>query len=240
MKSLTYLFLLLTAFYFENINAQNQTEFNWVGTLNNKIPINLKYSISGEIIIGEITYLNTKSKIPIKIIGTVEEDNSYRILEFESNGNISGIITGKPNEKELNGNWFSPKSRKSLNLKLSNLTKKQITISQNVIISKANYHYAYSEKGSQGDFEIKKLKNNEYKFSIISLTGEPSRNIADIDDTEISFTGNSFKYKLPEEKDCEFQVTFYSDFLVIKYTKGDFEGQFGHNATIEGIYLKTK
>ena len=53
-------------------------------------------------------------------------------------------------------------------------------------------------------------------------------------------TKNSFKYKLPGEQEAEFQVTFYSDFIIIKYTKGDFEGQFGHNASIEGIYLKQK
>ena len=240
MKYLKFLFLILTAFYHQNINAQNITEVNWSGTLNNKIPINLKYSISGEIITGEITYLKTKSKIPIKIIGTIEEDKSYRILEFENNGNISGIITGKPTEKDFSGSWFSPKSRKSLNLKLTNPTKKQISLTQNVIISDANYHYGYSEKGYQGDFEIKKLKNNKYEFSILSVTGEPSRNIAEIDETEVNIEGNSFRYKLPEEKNCEFQVTFYSEFVVIKYTKGDFEGQFGHNATIEGIYLKQK
>lgn len=240
MKHITYIFLFLITICNQNINAQNLTEINWTGTLNNKTAINLKYSISGEIIIGEITYLNTKNKTPIKVIGTIEEDKSYRILEFESNGNITGIITGKPNEKEFNGNWFSPKSRKSLTLNLTNPTKKQITISQNVIISNANYHYGYSEKGPQGDFEIKKLKNNKYVFSIMSVTGAPSLNIADIDETEISITGNSFKYVLPEEKENEFQVTFYSDFVVIKYTKGDFEGQFGHNATIEGIYLKMK
>ena len=240
MKYLKFIFLILTAFYHLNINAQNITEVNWSGTLNNKIPINLKYSISGEIITGEITYLKTKSKIPIKIIGTIEEDKSYRILEFENNGNISGIITGKPTEKDFSGSWFSPKSRKSLNLKLTNPTKKQISLTQNVIISDANYHYGYSEKGYQGDFEIKKLKNNKYEFSILSVTGEPSRNIAEIDETEVNIEGNSFRYKLPEEKNCEFQVTFYSEFVVIKYTKGDFEGQFGHNATIEGIYLKQK
>ena len=240
MRYLKFIFLILTAFYNQNINAQNITEVNWSGTLNNKIPISLKYSISGEIIIGEITYLNTKSKIPIKIIGSIEEDKNYRILEFENDGNISGIITGKPTEKDYNGSWFSPKSRKSLNLKLTNPTKKQISFTQNVIISDANYHYGYSEKGYQGDFEIKKLKNNKYEFSILSVTSEPSRNIAEIDETEVNIVGNSFRYKLPEEKDCEFQVTFYSEFVVIKYIKGDFEGQFGHNATIEGIYLKQK
>jgi hypothetical protein len=240
MKNLIYFLLILITFYNLNLNAQNLTELNWTGKLNDKTPINLKYSISGEIIVGEITYLNTKNKIPIKIIGTIDEDKSYRILEFENNGNITGIITGKPNEKEFTGSWFSPKSKKSLNLKLINPTRKQISVSQNVAIGNANYHYGYSEKGSQGDFEIKKLKNNKYEFSIMSVTGEPSRNIADIDETEVNIIGNSFKYNLPEEKDCEFQVTFYSDFVVIRYTKGDFEGQFGHNATIEGIYLKQK
>lgn len=239
MQKLKYLLLILIGLCYQNLNAQNLTELNWTGTLNNKIPINLKYSISDGIIIGQITYLNTKRKIPIKLIGTIDEDKSFRILEFENNGNISGIITGKPSEKEFVGSWFSPKSRKSLSLQLTNLTKKPINNLPNVIIGSASYHYGYSEKGSQGDFEIKNLKNR-YEFSITSVTDDPARNIADVEGTVTSITKNSFKYKLPGEQEAEFQVTFYSDFIIIKYTKGDFEGQFGHNASIEGIYLKQK
>ncbi|WPO79635.1 hypothetical protein [Flavobacterium sp. KACC 22761] len=236
-KYLLFVFIALTSL---QTKAQNVTELNWTGTLNNKIPISLSYSISNGIITGEIIYLNTKNKTPIKVIGTVEDDKSYRILEFEKSGNISGIITGKPTETEFVGDWFSPKSRKSLSLKLANPIKKQKMLSQNAFITTADYHYGYSEKGSQGDFQIEKLKNGKFRFSIFSVTSDPARNIANIDETEVNITRNSFVYSLPEEKRNQFKVTFYPEFEVVKYTKGDFEGQFGHNATIEGIYLKVK
>lgn len=240
MKHLKYLLFIFFALIAFNLKAQNVTELTWTGTLNDKIPISLSYSISDGVITGEIIYLNTKNKTPIKVIGTVEDDKSYRILEFEKDGNISGIITGKPTETVFIGDWFSPKSRKSLSLNLTNPKKQQKKISRNTVITNASYHYGYSEKGSQGDFEIEKLKNNKYQFRIISVTSDPARNIANIDDTEVNISGNSFVYNLPDEKTCQFKVTFYSDFLVVKYTKGDFQGQFGHNATIEGIYLKIK
>ncbi|WP_431243145.1 hypothetical protein ACQ9BO_26815 [Flavobacterium sp. P21] len=238
MKHSKYLLFVFMALISLTIKAQNVTQLTWTGTLNNKIPISLSYSISKGIITGEIIYLDTKNKTPIKVIGSVKDDKSYRILEFEKSGNISGIITGKPTETEFVGDWFSPKSRKSLSLKLANPIKKQKMLSQNAFITTADYHYGYSEKGSQGDFQIEKLKNGKFRFSIFSVTSDPARNIANIDETEVNIAGNSFVYSLPEEKNNQFKVIFYPEFVVVKYTKGDFEGQFGHNATIEGIYLK--
>lgn len=236
-KRLLFIFISLISL---TIKAQNVTEINWTGTLNSKTPISLSYSVTDGIIVGQIIYLNTKSKTPIKIIGTVEDDKSYRILEFEKDGNITGIITGKPTETAFTGDWFSPKSRKSLSLKLTNPTKKQKKRTPNTTVTNATYHYGYSEKGPQGDFQIKKLKNNKFQFSITSVTSDPARNIANIDETEVTISGNSFSYTMPEEKKDQFKVIFYPDFLVVKYTKGDFLGEFGHNATIEGIYLKVK
>ena len=47
-------------------------------------------------------------------------------------------------------------------------------------------------------------------------------------------------YKVAETENCEFKVKFYQDFVFVNYTKGTCAGQFGHNATVDGIFIKTK
>jgi len=214
----------------------------WAGTLNGKTPVFIHYYLDSNIIIGEITYLNTKKKLPIKLLGTIEDDKSYRLLEFEKSGNITGIITGLPTDKVFNGSWFSPKTRKELAV---SLVKKDTAIISNKADIQlqdifGDYHYQYSEAGYQGDFEIKKLPNSKASFAINSVTDEPARNVAEIDEDTITLNTTQFIYKLPDAKDCGFQVKFYKGFVYIRYTNGYCIGQFGNNATIDGIFLKTK
>ena len=214
--------------------------FYWSGNLNSNIPILLYYKIDSNLIVGEIIYLNTINKLPITIIGTIENNNSYRILEFEKTGNISGIITGNPFENKFNGIWFSPKSHKELTMNLNridtiiNFDTSQVEI-QNIF---GQYAYKYSEDGAEGYLKIKKTTNNKAVFGISSVTSEPARNIAQIEDDTITLNTRSFVYNIPDSDNCEFQVMFYRKFAYVKYTKGFCEGQFGNNASIHGIYFK--
>lgn len=225
-----------------SVKNQNGKEISWKGFLNGKTPVFIHYQIDGDIVVGEITYLNTKNKLPITLLGTIDTDNNYRILEFEKSGNITGIITGNPTENIFKGSWFSPKTRKELAL---NLVKKDTIVASKKIETKledlfGNYHYQYSEAGYQGDLVIKKLPNSKAVFGITSVTGDPGRNLAQIDDDTINLTTTNFTYKLADTDDCEFKVKFYKGFAVVQYTKGMCSGQFGMNATVEGIYRKTK
>ncbi|MDM1553514.1 MULTISPECIES: hypothetical protein [Chryseobacterium] len=225
-----------------SVKNQVGKEISWKGFLNGKTPVFIHYQIDGDVIVGEITYLNTKNKLPITLLGTIDTDHNYRILEFEKSGNITGVITGKPTENAFKGIWFSPKTRKELAL---NLVKKDTAFISKEIETKVGdlfgrYHYQYSEAGYQGDFEIKRLPDSKAVFGITSVTGAPARNLAQIDDDTISLKTTSFTYKLDDTDDCEFRVKFYKGFAVVQYTNGICSGQFGMNATISGIYLKTK
>jgi hypothetical protein len=222
--------------------TDTKNEICWTGTLNGKTPIFIRYALDSNLIIGEITYLNTKDKQPIKLLGTIEEDKNYRLLEFDKTGNVTGIITGLPNDKIFNGSWFSPKTRKELTL---NLTPKDTVINSPKLATGlqdifGHYHYQYSEAGYQGDFEITKLPDGKAAFGITSVTGEPARNVAQIDDDTITLNNPHFIYKVPDTDSCEFEVKFYKGFASIRYTKGYCDGQFGMNATIDGIFLKTE
>ena len=223
-------------------NSGNVYLVCWTGTLNNKTPIIITYQVNDSIVTGHIVYQNTKDKKPITLIGTVESDQSLRLLEFEANGNITGIITGTPAEKVFNGTWFSPKSRKELTLKAVKkdtvLPVKDIETTLPQVFGQ--YHYQYSEAGYQGDFDIKKLPGAKAAFGISSVTGAPARNIAQVDDDTITLNKTQFSYKLADTEDCGFIVKFYKGFAYVKYTKEFCDGQFGHNATIEGIFLKLR
>jgi len=220
----------------------SNSEICWTGTINGKTPVFIHYKLDSNLIIGEITYLNTKDKLPIRLLGTIEEDKNFRLLEFAKSGNITGIITGSPTGNIFNGSWFSPKTRKELVL---DLVKKDTVINPGITDAKlqdvfGHYHYQYSEAGYQGDIDITRLPNSKASFNIFSVTGEPARNLAQIDEDTITLNSPQFIYKMPETDSCEFSVKFYKGFAFIKYTKGYCDGQFGMNATIDGIFLKTK
>lgn len=222
-------------------NPEVKNSFAWTGLINNKIPVFLHYSIEGEIVAGEIYYLNTKAGKPIQIIGAIEEDSSYRLLEFEPGGNISGILEGVPSGDAFSGRWFSPKTRKefSLNLKTKDTVVQSINLSPALNDIFGRYHYQYSEAGYHGDLEVNKLDGDKISFSIYSVTSDPARNLAEVPLDTVKLTGNSFTYTIPESDSCEFKVTFYRGFAAVSYTRGYCNGQFGMNATVDGIFLKT-
>lgn len=227
---------------FTTTNIQDTKEACWTGTLNGKTPVFIHYKLDSNLIIGEIIYLNTKNKQPIILLGTIEDDKSYRLLEFEKSGNITGVIIGSPTDNTFKGSWFSPKTGKEL---IVNLTKMDTVIK--AVVTETNlqdvfghYHYQYSEAGYQGDFEITKLTNSKAIFGLTSVTREPARNLAHVDDDTIDLNTTRFTYKIPDTDSCEFEVKFYKQFAYIKYTKGFCDGQFGMNATIDGIFLKTE
>jgi hypothetical protein len=222
---------------------QSDKDICSTGTLNGRTPIFIHYQLDSNILIGEITYLNTKAHLPIRLLGTIEEDKSYRLLEFDKKGNISGIIVGKPTSTSFAGTWFSPTTRKELDLKLmpsdTLISSPSFKPDSKMLFGK--YHYQYGENGYQGDFELSKVNDTKAAFQIISLTDvEKGPNTAEIPKDTINFKGDNFIYKLPGSDNCEFKVTFYKDFVYINYTKGDCESQFGLNATIDGIFLKVQ
>ena len=262
MKNITYLILSIFLIGCQNKPEEKisekseikQTEINyrktenkvnneicWEGQINNKLPIFIHYSLQENLVIGEITYLNTKSKTPIKLIGTIENDKSFRLLEFDKNGTVTGIITGKPNGDKFNGTWFSPKSRKEFSLNLNksekNIKSENKTVNQKDIFG--DYQYSYGEFTYNGEFSVEKIDNNHIAFEILSVGNGEAPPIAQVERDTIKLeNNNTFTYKLPDSDDCEFKITFYKNFVIVEYLKGNCDGQFGMNATIEGIFIK--
>lgn len=218
------------------------TDSCWTGYLAGRIPVLVHYQRDGEVLMGEITYLNTRSKTPIRLRGTIEADHTYHLLEFDKEGTITGIIVGRPAGQAFTGRWYSPTTDRELVLKL---VKKEVRVASVPIRANegrlaGSYAYRYGAAGRQGTFTLTRLAAGKASFELVAVTAAPARNIADVPLDTISLTGTTFTYALPDAPSCAFQVRFYHDFMVVRYTKGDCSGQFGHNATAEGVYLKTE
>jgi hypothetical protein len=215
-------------------------DFCWQGSLNGNIPVFIHYQIDSEFLVGEIVYLNTKEKTPIKLAGTTMDLGYFRLLEFDKTGNITGIVTASQNKNVLEGNWFSPKSRKELSF---NASTKDTTIASRPKAALheifGTYQYRYGEEGYQGEFIIRQLPDSKASFSINSVTEAPGRNVAEVNEDTITMSASQFVYQLRDARSCEIMVRFYKEFAFIKYTRGYCQGEFGNNATVDGIFFKT-
>jgi hypothetical protein len=226
----------------KNLQKNMKTDFCWKGKIQGKIPVFLHFQVEDSILVGEIKYLNTKQKLPIKLIGQQMAGGLFRILEFEKSGNVSGIITGVIHGKEFNGEWFSPKSRKDLPISLTHNDTiiPSIDFAAKTEDCYGEYRYQYSEEGATGGFTLIQ-KDQKSLFDIGCFTSAPAHNMAIIEQTEVKLANKQINFQISEEETCNFQVKFYDGFAIVRYTNGDCTiGYFGHNAHLEGIFLKIK
>lgn len=238
MKNLFYLITLINFICFGQAKVKN--DICWDGFIDNKIPIFIHYSIEDEVIIGEITYLNTKEKKPIKLIGTYNNKNSYRLLEFDKKGNITGVIMVIPNSSELKGTWVSTKTHKEMPLLAKKSKKVIISTDNNPNLNKifGDYHYSYGNLLWNGDLSIEKDSAKNIFFELISLGKGEAPSIAQVKRSRIKLNRNSFIYKMPDSQNCRLKIIFFKDFVFVKNLGGDCSSEFGMGAYPEGIYLK--
>lgn len=227
----------------EELTGSETSISSWKGKLDGKTNIQISIQDLGNVWYGEIIYLDTKSKRPIELIGEVMEDNYFRLLEFNKEGYVSGILTGQlEGDKIINGSWFSPKSRKELKMELEP-TKLLVNLNPIEADRKkifGDYHYQFGPDGHTGTLSIKSLGGNRATFELNAVTGAPAYNIADISKDTITLKENSFVYPLKYTEGCEIEVHFYNNFAQVVFPNGYCDGGFGHNASPEGFYYKVK
>lgn len=221
--------------------SSDLNDYYWSGTLKENIQIFLHYSIYKNVVAGNIVYTDNAEKKSKRILGIIESDSSFRLSEFNEDGNISVVITAVPCKSNFKCSWIFTNSKEEFNVTL--LKKDTVLETTNIQADLStiygNYHYNYNEEGYQGNVSISKLANNKIAFNIFSVTSAPGRNMAEVPLDSIQLNANSFVYKMPESDSCEFKVNFFRNFLVVEYTRANCVGQFGWKATVEGIFLKT-
>jgi hypothetical protein len=218
-------------------------DYSFSGLIDQKIPVELNVSVSKNVVLGNIRYVKTKEKKPIKIIGTLNSGNHYHLEEFEKDGNISGIIDGVLKNGKLEGDWSSTKSDAvypmTLDVQTNVNPKPEIFSPVPSDHFEGTYSYQYGENGYQGSITIKKIKGQMYSYDIGSVTRAPGRNIADASG-EVMIKNNQFTIEI--NKSCSFLATFYNGFISITSVPSEQsrDCEFGLNATLEGTFLKVK
>lgn len=217
-------------------------DLSWLGTINEKIPVFVHFQTDEEVVVGEIVYLNTKNKTPIKLLGKIEESNNYFLREYDDAGNITGSISGTLAEDSFSGIWFAPGKDKDWKIQLmpKDTLIPSMEIAANLEDVFGSYHYQFGDEGYQGDITMTQKEDGSQVFSLFSMTQAPARNMAEIE-TNVNVTDPEFLYQISEEGDeqaCACKVKFYKDFVFVTYTQTDCFGYFGHRATVEGIFLK--
>lgn len=130
--------------------------FCWRGTLGDQIPILIQYQMSDELVVGSITYLNTSEEQPIKLLGTITEDNQFSFTEFDIFGNTTGHIIAQITKDELKGTWETFYSKKTHLISLSKVDTTIVLEDIEAIPEDlyGNYQYQYDEDGGYGSLSI--------------------------------------------------------------------------------------
>lgn len=219
-------------------SSQRAIYYEYEGELEGGIPIELKFLQSDDIVKGELIY--KKVGKPITIIGTVDENGSYRVYEFGEKGMITGILSGNFESDAKNLSWFSPESRKRLKMELELKSKKdgRFDFGDNDMVGV--YRYEFGKDGALGNLTVDKVTKDSIYFDLICLTHAPGRNMATLEEAAMPINGNkvSIDFKDDEYYDCAYDIIFYKDFVSIKYVDDRMECGFGHNARVEGIFVK--
>lgn len=218
--------------------VKDGTVYSWDATIGKQTKASIWFEKRDSVVVGEITY--TKTNKPIKLRGILTKEDGYRLLEFESSGNVTGIITGNFKDSSFSGDWLSPKTRKELSLvlklKSSFVAPKAVTSIPKVY--DGTYRYGYSKDGPQGYLAVKRINANTAQIEFQNHTAAPAYNQATVDSVKVPINNNQIIYKL--ETNCVFRIRFYNDIAVVDYVNEQYECGFGMNATVDGVYLRGK
>lgn len=211
--------------------------YAWQGNLDGRIPVLMWYRQVDSVILGSVFYTNIKDPQPIKIIGTIT-DEEFLINEFLPDGQISGYwhFTTSPDAAE--GTWSSPTDDKQFNISMMHIDTPVSIDKIGIIKSVAGtYTYSVGEEGPTGHLSVEHIESNKYIVNFEKVTGPPAHNIPSLTDT-VRLQGHTILYSSTEYGDCSFKIHFYNGFAIVTYLNGKASCGFGHNAFIDGIYMK--
>jgi hypothetical protein len=208
----------------------------YAGKLDGKIEVELQLFGKGEDVRGTITY--KKSGKPIIVIGKKHPDGTFYLRELQPDGNITGVMSCTEVGKKLSGSWYAPNTDKELKLELE-ATAQQAGANWPYSPKRIDgeYHYHYGEEGPVGYLKVEARGDDEVTFEFNCITSAPGRNMAMIDPTEGTVVDGVLSYKFPD-LDCAFEIRFYDGFAIVSYVNEQYQCEFGHNASIEGEFLK--
>lgn len=232
MKKNFLLLILLFAANFCVAQTKLPQQF-YEGFINSKIPVNLSLTFDANLIYGTLTYKRVGQ--PIKIIGTIENDNIL-LHEFADKADITGIYYGTKKGDEISGSWSSP-SGKEMNFKIKKTEATQVEKSEIKSVT-GSYAYSFGKDGGSGNMYVRQTDKDKIIVEIQAVKGLPSYNQAVIAKNTLKLVRNEAIYESKEFGKCLLKVSFFEDGANIIYLDGGYECGFGNGASVVGNYLK--
>lgn len=252
-------FLSFIAVLMLTVTAQADVlgEYQFEGTLGDKIPVVITFCVNGdEIAVGEIYYPKAKHPAPILIVGSMEEWG-YALNEYQNDGTITGNIFLKIEEDDVGpyiteGTWTNPKTKKQFQLKNMKCVSTSVNVPKYMDYEdpqNIGREYSFKEwnEGSQdymgGHITFRGAGKHKLHFEVCNVRHNIAEGRSDPDRPAVlgDYTYNYFNYENVNECGYSFSAHFFKRFVVLKTTSGyESLGCFGAGASFDGVYMKIK
>ena len=253
-------FLLFSLLITLTTHADILGEYSFVGTLGDKIQVELRFAVDGnEIAIGEVYYPKAKNPAPILIVGQPTVDGWYYMREFQSDGTVTGILSFKIEGEDTadgphisEGTWSNPKTGKELPMKHFELVSTSVDVPkyfdyedpQNI-----GREYAYSIWNPRynsmmgGNVLFRGAGKYKLHFEVSNCPGNMAEGKSAPDRPAVlgETTHDWFNYENVNDCGYSFSAYFFKKFVVLKTISGpDTVGCFGNGVTFDGVYIKVR
>lgn len=218
-------------------DAESGWEATYEGTVGGKSKATLAFHGLGDYVRGSITYQKTGQ--PIIVLGKFLTDGTFFLRELGKDGNVSGVLSGSENGGKLSGTWYAPGTDRELELAMDAVAVKEegtVPWPYAATSISGSYGYHYGKEGPQGTISVTKT-GETYSLAIDCVTGAPGYNQASVEAAGLRLDGHTLRHKVPG-MDCEVSVEFFDGFAFVGFVDEQTDCGFGHNATVEGEYLK--
>jgi hypothetical protein len=209
------------------------------GYINSKISVSLWINIEKDIVYGQLLYYKASQK-PIRIVGQAS-NGKISFDEFLQNGDITGSWDGSIDKNKFHGKWNSINGEKEMDFDLTQSADIFMQVDTSVISKNyvGRYEYHYGEEGYQGSMEITK-KANHYYLTCSNVTKAPARNMADFEFDKLIISKGESICDLNGDNSCKFRIKYFKDFIIVSTIDNKYDCDFGFNAGVDGIYIKTE
>ena len=217
--------------------------YMWAGTLKGSIPIQLWFKRKGSLLYGTLVYTKTKSKTPIRVLGSYDGvSKHYYLHEYQKDGSISGYFVFGSFGQAISGEWHGISNGLEFPAEFRQQQSLDMAIDSSLAMQDptGEYSYSYGEESSSGSITITLAEAGKIGISGSAVTPAPASHIADIGDNIIPIEGSNARLVMSDDGKCTLKIQLYRDFLIIESENGEESCEFGANATISGYYIKVK
>ena len=235
--------------------------YSFEGTLGDNIPVKLKFAVNGdEIAVGEIYYPKTKHPAPILVVGTLRDDGSYFMEEFQTDGTVTGVMRFKIEGEDTaagpyisEGTWTNPRTDKSFPMKHFEENGEVVQVPEYLDyedpqnIGREYAYHIYNPRYGQmmgGTVTFRGAGRHKLHFEVYNAPGYVAQGKSDPNRPAVlgDYTYDFFYYENVNDCGYGFGAYFFKKFVVLKSTTTDpvtFDC-FDQGMSFDGVYIKVK